>query len=107
LKNKLIVASNGEEGLKCLEQADKLPILILLDLNMPRMGGIEFLETIKQDERYKHISVVVLTTSDTPEDIRASYECYAAGYMVKPVGYKQFVEVIRTIEMYWRLCKTP
>lgn len=107
LRYKLIVAGNGEEGLAYLDQADELPNLILLDLNMPRMGGIEFLEIIKQDERYKHISVVVLTTSDTPADIRVSYERCAAGYFVKPVDYKQFIEAIRTIEMYWKMCKTP
>lgn len=100
--NPLQVVHNGEEALEALRQAvQPLPALILLDLNMPRMNGIEFLRSAKLDERLRLIPVVVLTTSREEQDRLQSFSLGAAGYMLKPVDYRHFVEVIRTIHRYW------
>lgn len=77
------------------------PDMILLDLNMPRMNGREFLAQIKLDEAFKAIPVVVLTTSDVERDIVASYHLGAAGYITKPVDMDQFVDAIRQLGNYW------
>ena len=106
--NPVATASNGEEGLAWLENPDNpAPCIILLDINMPRMNGLEFLAEIKRRERYKNIPVVVLTTSKDEVDRLKSFDRGAAGYMVKPVDYVQFVEVIRTINLYWTLSELP
>ena len=105
--NPLRVVHNGEEALAHLRlSGQSLPGLILLDLNMPRMNGIEFLEVIKHDEHLRRIPVVVLTTSKEEQDRVNSFNLSVAGYMVKPVDYRQFVEVIRTIQLYWTLSES-
>jgi len=84
------------------------PDLILLDLNMPGMGGKEFLRRIKGDENLKQIPVVVLTTSDSERDIIDSYNLHASGYVRKPVTLDEFKKVMEKIEEYWFLiCKRP
>ena len=106
--NPLIVTHNGEEALGYLEKnTEKLPGLILLDLRMPRMDGIEFLNVIKKKNKLKMIPVVILTTSKEDEDKMDSFNLGISGYMMKPVNYKDFVEVIRTIKLYWTLSETP
>ena len=77
------------------------PDLILLDLNMPRMNGREFLAAIKTDSVLSSIPVVVLTTSDVERDVVASYKLGAAGYITKPVDMEQFIEAVRQIGNYW------
>ena len=77
------------------------PDLILLDLNMPRMNGRQFLQTIKQDAALHAIPVVILTTSDAENDLVTSYNHNAAGYIVKPVDMDEFVNKIRGLEQYW------
>lgn len=77
------------------------PDLILLDLNMPRMNGREFLEAIKADEELRTIPVVVLTTSDVERDVVASYKLGAAGYVTKPVDMDQFIDAVRQLDNYW------
>ncbi|MFA6311625.1 MAG: response regulator [Sterolibacterium sp.] len=77
------------------------PDMILLDLNMPRMNGREFLAQVKLDETLKAIPVVVLTTSDVERDIVASYHLGAAGYVTKPVDMEQFIDAIRQLGNYW------
>ena len=104
ITNPLNVVNNGEEALKYLgEKYPMLPSIILLDINMPRMNGIEFLKYAKADERFKRIPVIILTTSKEEQDRYASFNLSVAGYMVKPVDYKQFVELMRTIEVYWSI----
>jgi CheY-like chemotaxis protein len=106
--NELVHKVDGEEAVEYLrEDGNELPFFILLDLNMPKMNGFEFLKIIKGDSVLKKIPVVVLTTSETEQDIMDSYELGAAGYFVKPVDYKHFVEVMKTIQMYWALNKFP
>jgi CheY-like chemotaxis protein len=78
-----------------------VPDLILLDLNMPRMDGRQFLEKIKADGELHRIPVVVLTTSDAERDMLYSYDHFAAGYIVKPVDVDAFVKIVRGISEYW------
>ncbi len=77
------------------------PDLILLDLNMPRMNGREFLAAIKADDALATIPVVVLTTSDVERDVIASYKLGAASYITKPVDMEQFIDAIRQLDRYW------
>ena len=102
--NPLHIAGNGVEALAFLrDPANPHPAIILLDLNMPRMNGIEFLKIVKNDDDLKRIPVIVLTTSREDQDRIDSFNFSVAGYMIKPVDYLQFVEVMRTIKMYWTL----
>ena len=106
--NRIDITGDGEEALELLRDPTYVrPCLILLDLNMPRMSGLEFLRIVKHDAQLRRIPVVVLTTSTDDQDKIASFNLGVAGYMVKPVDYPQFVEVIRTIDMYWTLSELP
>ncbi len=106
--NKVVHRENGEDGLNYLEdETNDKPCIILLDLNMPIMNGIEFLRAVKSDDRFRRIPVVVLTTSDEQQDKVNSFNFGVAGYMAKPVDYWQFVEVIRSIDAYWTLSEMP
>jgi CheY-like chemotaxis protein len=108
LTNKLIHRVNGEEALDYLRSPDsEIPCVILLDLNMPRMNGTEFLRVMKQDDCLRTIPVIVLTTSNEECDVLESFRLCVAGYIVKPVDYKKFVEAIRTVNMYWTLSELP
>ncbi len=108
ITNPLARSVNGEEALKYLyDRSNELPCLILLDMNMPKMNGLEFLHVVKEEDRLKHIPVIVLTTSAEQCDIKESFKYSVGGYIVKPVDYKSFVEAIRTINMYWTLSELP
>ena len=114
IANTPVVTSNAEEAFEYLEKNKAqgceaaLPDLILLDLNMPGMGGKEFLKRIKGDENLKQIPVVILTTSDAERDIIESYKLQASGYVNKPVTLDEFKKVMEQIEEYWFvLCKRP
>ena len=110
--NDLRIVNNGEEALKYLEGSKNgddqtpMPDLILLDLNMPGMGGREFLKCLKSDDELDVISVVVLTTSDSDEDILESFKLQASGYIKKPVTLQQFQGVMQNLSEYWFvICK--
>ena len=106
--NPLTHVENGEEALEFLKNpANVKPAIILLDLNMPKMNGHEFLALMKNDEELKRIPVIVLTTSRGELDKVQSFDNGVAGYMIKPVDYRQFVEVMRTIRLYWTLSELP
>ena len=106
--NPVVNLENGEEALKYLrDPASVKPCIILLDLNMPIMNGIEFLQVAKQDAKLKRIPVVVLTTSEEQQDKVNSFDWGVAGYMAKPVDYRQFVEVMRSIDAYWTISEMP
>ena len=113
--NDLSIVSSGEEGIDYLHGCDgdcvngcSRPDLILLDLNMPGMGGKEFLRRIKDDENLKEIPVVILTTSESEKDIIESYQLQASGYVNKPLTLDGFKEIMEKIEDYWFvLCKRP
>ncbi|MEE9116732.1 MAG: response regulator [Thermoplasmata archaeon] len=106
--NPVAVTGNGEEALEYLRNKDnKQPGIILLDLNMPKMNGLEFLDAAKKDNELKSIPVIVLTTSKEEQDKMESYSHSVAGYIIKPVDYKKFVEAMRTVRLYWTLNELP
>lgn len=106
--NRLDLAENGQQALTHLKAPNReLPCIILLDLNMPTMNGIEFLRIAKADPGLKRIPVVVLTTSEEQQDKMESFDLGVAGYMRKPVDYRQFVETLRSIDTYWTLSELP
>lgn len=106
--NPVVVCENGLEALNYLENSDiRMPGIILLDLNMPKMNGIEFLEHRSNIKKLKLIPTVVLTTSKSEQDKVESFNLGVAGYMIKPVDYRQFVEVVKTIDLYWTLSEVP
>ena len=116
LLNDVIVANDGIEALECLEGTGKfeerdknhLPSLILLDLKMPRMGGLEVLQKIRSDERLKLIPVVILTSSKEEQDVLNGYSLGANSYIRKPVDFNQFMEATRQLGLYWLLLnETP
>ena len=114
IANDLRIVNSGEEALDFLYHRGNYakdtsrPELILLDLNMPGMGGKEFLKRIKDDENLKQIPVVILTTSDSERDILDSYKLQASGYVSKPVTLDEFKKVMEKIDEYWFvLCKRP
>jgi CheY-like chemotaxis protein len=112
ISNSIQVTNSGEAAIEYLkatvgEAAIKpLPDLILLDLNMPGMGGKEFLRWLKQAPSFADIPVVILTTSDTDKDIIESYRLHASGYIKKPCGLAEFQTVMKSLNDYWFvICK--
>jgi len=108
ITNPLQVAGNGEAGLEWLrDEHNPKPCLILLDLNMPRMNGLEFLKVTKSDETLRRIPVIVLTSSKGEQELLETFDHGVAGYMVKPADYLQLVEVMRVIDLYWTISEIP
>ncbi|SCM78498.1 Response regulator rcp1 [uncultured Sporomusa sp.] len=112
LTNPLYIARDGVEALAMLRgQNGKAivpwPRLILLDINMPRMNGIEFLHEIRQDPTLKMITVIVLTTSNEERDVVAAYQFNVAGYIIKPVSFEEFVKTLGALDHYWTLSEMP
>jgi CheY-like chemotaxis protein len=109
IANPLFIAGDGLEALAML-RGDAVPKqnrLVLLDLNMPRMNGIEFLRELRADPALKGTSVVVLTTSNDTKDKVEAYNLNVAGYLTKPVTFANFVEVMATLNKYWMLVEMP
>ena len=109
ITNALWVAGNGVEALDKLRSGE-VPLsrlLVLLDLNMPRMNGIEFLRHLRADSDLKHLPVVTLTTSDDERDRVEAYHMNVAGYIVKPVTFVNFCEAMATLNKYWSLVEMP
>lgn len=107
--NPLYIAENGLEALEMLRDG-RVPDerrLVLLDLNMPRMNGIEFLKTLRADPRLGHTPVVVLTTSNDEQDKINAYDLNVAGYLLKPVTFANFVELTAALNKYWTLVELP
>ena len=115
MANPLHVASNGEEALAYLRHEAPYtdpnlaprPGLVLLDINMPVMNGIEFLRAAKGDDALKGIPVVVLTTSQEESDRVESFQLSVAGYIIKPVDFHKFLETVKVIDDYWTLSELP
>lgn len=104
LTNPIEVARDGEEALAWIERWEKgevLPAVILLDLKLPRVDGLEVLRQIKERPALRSVPIVVLTTSADSQDVRRAYELGANSYIVKPVDFDKFVEVASQIEVYW------
>ncbi len=113
--NRVVVAQDGAEALEYLFATDRyagrsvsdIPKVILLDLKLPLVNGIEVLRRIKSDDRTKRIPVVVLTSSREEPDIAACYELGVNSYIVKPVDFQQFTEAVRNTGLYWLLLNEP
>ena len=107
--NPLYVAGDGLEALEML-RSGKVPAdrrIVLLDLNMPRMNGIEFLRELRSDPQLAPTPVIVLTTSNDERDRVDAYNLNVAGYLLKPVTFVNFVEVMATLNKYWSLVELP
>jgi len=96
-------ANNGEEALDILEDKNNYPDLILLDLNMPKLSGIEFLTILKGNDNIKHIPTVILTTSDNKRDLEECYKIGVSGYILKPLKYEEYVHKIEKVLSYWSM----
>ena len=109
IRNPLWIASDGEQALTVL-RGSEFPAerrLVLLDLNMPRMGGIEFLREVRRDPALHALPVVILTTSNEEKDRIEAYGLNVAGYLLKPVTFHAFAELMATINRYWMLVELP
>lgn len=112
IQNPLHRAANGLEALQMLRgegvpALDPTPKIILLDLNMPKMGGIEFLKHLRADEKLRSISVFVMTTSNEDKDKVEAYHLNVAGYILKPLSMDLFVESVATLHNFWKLIEFP
>jgi CheY-like chemotaxis protein len=110
--NPLFICNNGLEALSFLRgerdaSITEMPKIILLDLNMPKMGGIEFLREIRKDDHLKNISVFVMTTSNEDKDKVDAFDLNVAGYILKPLSMERFIEAVSTLNNYWKLCEFP
>ena len=97
---------NGLELMESMKSHEK-PDVVVLDLNMPKMGGIEFLRELRNNDHLKNISVFVMTTSNEDNDKIDAYNLNVAGYILKPLSMDQFMSVVSTLSNYWKLCEFP
>ncbi len=106
-------AANGIEALAMLRSNNQIAtndngrLLILLDLNMPKMGGLEFLKELRADPALCNLPVVILTTSMQDSDLATAYKYNVAGYMIKPITFSSFVETIDVLNRYWSMSEMP
>jgi hypothetical protein len=110
LANPIEVARDGEEALAWIprwEAGEPRPVVILLDVNMPKVGGLEVLRQFKSHPVLRTIPVVMLSTSSMSQDVQTAYECGANSYIVKPVNFDKFMEVAAQIELYWAVINKP
>ncbi|HXF62231.1 MAG TPA: response regulator [Caldilineaceae bacterium] len=112
IANPITIVSNGHEALNALRGEGGYapipsPYLVLLDINMPRMNGLEFLQVLRQDPDLKRSIVFILTTSSNDEDILAAYEAHVAGYILKTRAGEQFLELPQMMQRYWRVVEFP
>lgn len=109
IANPIYVAENGIEALEKLKDGTvpKERRLVLLDINMPKMNGIEFLRQLRQDAELRNTSVVVLTTSNEDTDRIEAFNLNVAGYLLKPVTFNNFVDVMASLNKYWTLVEMP
>ena len=111
IKNEMVVAHDGQEALDWLfgkgehagRDTSQMPAVILLDLRMPKIDGIEVLRRIRQDERTRLLPVTILTSSNEEQDVVMSYELCANSYIRKPVDFEQFSRAVRELGLYWLL----
>lgn len=101
LNHKVIEANNGEEALRILREKEQIPDIILLDLNMPKLNGIEFLTILKNDEKLRYIPAIILSTSNNHSDVIECYKIGIAGYIIKPLKYEDYVSRIEKVLAYW------
>ncbi len=102
-KHSITEVNNGEDALELLQNSENLPDIILLDLNMPKMNGIEFLTALKENDVLKFIPTVILTTSNNHRDMIECYKIGIAGYILKPLKYEEYRSKIKALLDYWSL----
>ncbi|OUR60646.1 two-component system response regulator [Colwellia sp. 39_35_sub15_T18] len=108
IANPIVRAYDGIEALDLLRKGDvSRPLIVLLDLQMPRMGGIEFLKEIRADESLSDLVVFVLTTSKSEEDMLLSYRQHIAGYFVKGEAGEKFLDIVNVLDSYWKVVHLP
>lgn len=108
INNPLHIARNGIEALEMLRSGSiPMPPIIILDINMPKMNGIEFLQELRKDEALNRISVFVMTTSNEDSDKISAYNFNVAGYILKPLSFEKFITAVATLDRYWKLCERP
>lgn len=110
LTNPIIVARDGEEAINFIdkwEDGDQIPVVILLDLKMPKIDGLDVLKVLKSHSVFKTIPVVVLTSSSEVNDVQSAYKLGANSYIVKPVEFDKFVDVAAQIQLYWNVLNKP
>ena len=112
IHNPLYVVRNGLEALNALKGDNPSlvipnPRIVLLDINMPKMGGIEFLTEIRKHQELKSLSVFVMTTSNEESDKIAAYDLNVAGYILKPLSFEGFSSAVAILNHYWHLCELP
>jgi len=113
ITNPLHIAFNGVEALNMLRgsngkpKINPSPRIILLDINMPKMNGLEFLRELRNDEELKSLSVFVMTTSNDDQDKIEAYNLNVAGYILKPLSFEKFVNAVAVLNSYWKLCEQP
>ncbi|MAJ37852.1 MAG: response regulator [Flavobacteriaceae bacterium] len=100
----ITTAENGEQALEILSTLEEVN-LIVLDLNMPRMNGLEFLTELRKNEKWKYVPVIILTTSSHKEDIQRAYRLGISGYLVKPLRYEDYSNLVSTMFNYWTNCE--
>ena len=101
LKHKIVEANNGEEAIEILKIKEVVPDIIVLDLNMPKINGIEFLKILKKDDVLRYIPTIILTTSNNQKDLLECYKTGVAGYVIKPLKYEDYVSKIERVLAYW------
>ncbi|MFB0910304.1 MAG: CheY-like chemotaxis protein [Flavobacterium sp.] len=101
MNHKVIEANNGEEALEILKVKEVIPDIIVLDFNMPKINGIEFLRILKKDDFLKYIPAILLTTSNNHTDVMECYKIGIAGYIIKPLKYEDYLDRIKTLLEYW------
>ena len=101
LNHRIIEAGNGEEALSILTGKEIIPDIILLDLNMPKVNGLEFLRILKNDEKLRYIPTVIFTTSNNHRDILECYRIGIAGYILKPLKYEDYQVIVKKTLDYW------
>lgn len=107
LVNEILIARNGEEALSLLFHLDHLPCVVLLDLKLPKVDGLEVLRRIRASAQTRLLPVVVLTSSSEDRDIVESYNLGANSYVQKPVDFSQFTDSVRQLGLYWALINQP
>ncbi|MCT4583429.1 MAG: response regulator [Peptostreptococcaceae bacterium] len=107
VENELIIAEDGEKALEMLKTMEEYPQVIILDLNMPKLSGVEFLKIIKKDDDLSIIPVVIMTTSKEDEDKLNCYKNGISGYIEKPIDYNEFLEILKIVYDYWMINEFP
>lgn len=101
MSHNIFEAKNGEQAIEILKSKKVVPNIILLDLNMPKMSGLEFLKILKADESLRYIPTIILSTSNNHNDVISCYEVGIAGYIVKPLKYEDYVQKLKAVLTYW------